>query len=174
MGWIFLNKIWYWIPQELPFDSTLNQGKCFIHLDLKFHFLEAFWSTLIDSNFLTKTIQKNAFSSSCTKKRLSSAPTSSTPISTLTATASPTSRTRTPGKYWNWISRHDLILLDYQTNKPLTNKNGPITASFSLFSLTVNIVNINFANDWIRTADLLYRKWLLGQLSHNYCPKTSH
>ena len=30
--------------------------------------------------------------------------------------------------------------------------------------------NINFADDWIRTADLWYRKQLLFQLSHNHCP----
>ena len=31
--------------------------------------------------------------------------------------------------------------------------------------------NINFANDWIRTADLWYRKRPLYQLSHNHFPK---
>ena len=30
--------------------------------------------------------------------------------------------------------------------------------------------NINFANDWIRTADLWCRKQPLYQLSHNHCP----
>ena len=35
--------------------------------------------------------------------------------------------------------------------------------------LTANKCSINFANDWIRTADLQYRKWLLYQLSHNHC-----
>ena len=30
--------------------------------------------------------------------------------------------------------------------------------------------NINFAVDWIRTADLWYHKQLLYQLSHNHCP----
>ena len=29
---------------------------------------------------------------------------------------------------------------------------------------------INFANDWILTAVLWYRKWTLYQLSHNHCP----
>ena len=29
--------------------------------------------------------------------------------------------------------------------------------------------NINFADDWIRTADLWCRKQLLYQLSHNHC-----
>ena len=32
------------------------------------------------------------------------------------------------------------------------------------------MLNINFADDWIRTADLWYRKQLLYQLSHNHCP----
>ena len=36
--------------------------------------------------------------------------------------------------------------------------------------LTVNKYSINFANGWIRTADLWYRKQLLYQLSHNHCP----
>ena len=31
--------------------------------------------------------------------------------------------------------------------------------------------NINFANDWIQTADLWYRKQPLYQLSHNHCSK---
>ena len=36
--------------------------------------------------------------------------------------------------------------------------------------LTVNICSINFADDWIRTADLRYWKQLLYQLSYNHCP----
>ena len=36
--------------------------------------------------------------------------------------------------------------------------------------LTVYKCSINFADDWIRTADLLYRKRPLYQLSHNHCP----
>ena len=36
--------------------------------------------------------------------------------------------------------------------------------------LTLNICSINFADDWIRTADLWYRKRPLYQLSHNHCP----
>ena len=32
--------------------------------------------------------------------------------------------------------------------------------------------NINFANDWIQTADLWYWKQPLYQLSHNHCPRT--
>ena len=30
--------------------------------------------------------------------------------------------------------------------------------------------NINFANDWIQTADLWHWKQPLYQLSHNHCP----
>ena len=50
-------------------------------------------------------------------------------------------------------------------------KYGPFPASFFfilVFSiqLTVNKCKIFFANDWIRTADLWYRKWPLYQLSH--------
>ena len=50
-------------------------------------------------------------------------------------------------------------------------KNGPFPASFFfvfVFSiqLTVNKCSIYFANDWIRTADLWYRKRPLYQLSH--------
>ena len=50
-------------------------------------------------------------------------------------------------------------------------KNGPFPASFFfifVFSiqLTVNKCSINFADDWIRTADLWYRKRPLYQLSH--------
>ena len=43
---------------------------------------------------------------------------------------------------------------------------------FCLFNtqLTVNKCSINFADDWIRTADLWYWKQLLYQLSHNHCP----
>ena len=33
--------------------------------------------------------------------------------------------------------------------------------------------NINFVNDWIRTADLWYRKQPLYHLSHNHCPSLS-
>ena len=32
------------------------------------------------------------------------------------------------------------------------------------------MVNKNFANDWIRTADLWFQKRPLCQLSHNHCP----
>ena len=53
--------------------------------------------------------------------------------------------------------------------------NGPFAASFFfifIFSiqLTVNKCSINFADDWIRTADLWYRKRPLYQLSHNHFP----
>ena len=54
--------------------------------------------------------------------------------------------------------------------------NWPFLASFFfifVFSLglTVNECSIlKLANDWIRTADLWCRKWLLYQLSHNHCP----
>ena len=36
--------------------------------------------------------------------------------------------------------------------------------------LTANKCSINFADDWIRTADLRYRKRPLHQPSHNHCP----
>ena len=51
---------------------------------------------------------------------------------------------------------------------------------FSLFSSfqyrwqTVNNIDIKFADDWIRTADLWHWKRLLCQLSHNHCPKLLH
>ena len=63
-------------------------------------------------------------------------------------------------------------------------KNGPFPASFFfifVFSinsnwqqLTVNKCSVNFANGWIRTADLWYRKRPLYQLSHNHCPIAKH
>ena len=40
---------------------------------------------------------------------------------------------------------------------------------FFVFSLHL-IEQINFADDWIRTADLVYRKQLLYHLRHNHCP----
>ena len=48
----------------------------------------------------------------------------------------------------------------------------PLFLYFRLFNtqLTVNKCSINFADDWIQTADLWYRKRLLYQLSHNSCP----
>ena len=36
------------------------------------------------------------------------------------------------------------------------------------------MINKNFANDWIQSADLWCRKQPLYQLSHNYCPKGSY
>ena len=33
--------------------------------------------------------------------------------------------------------------------------------------------NLNFADDWIQTADLWYWKQPLYQLSHNHCPELS-
>ena len=33
------------------------------------------------------------------------------------------------------------------------------------------MLNINFADDWNQTTDLLYWKLPLYQLSHNHCPK---
>ena len=53
-------------------------------------------------------------------------------------------------------------------------KNGPFPASFFfifIFSiqLTVYKCSINFAKDWIPTADLWYWKQPLYQLSHNHC-----
>ena len=57
-------------------------------------------------------------------------------------------------------------------------KNGPFQASFFfifVFSiqLRANKCSINFADEWIRTADLWYWKWPLYQLSHNHCPVTA-
>ena len=48
----------------------------------------------------------------------------------------------------------------------------PLFLYFRLFNtqLTVNKCSINFADDWIQTADLWYRKRPLYQLSHNHCP----
>ena len=42
---------------------------------------------------------------------------------------------------------------------------------FRLFNTVVSeqMFNINFADDWIQTVDLWYRKRLLYQLSHNHC-----
>ena len=39
---------------------------------------------------------------------------------------------------------------------------------------TVNIVQNNFADDWIRTAELWSRKRQLYQLRHNHCPTYLH
>ena len=49
----------------------------------------------------------------------------------------------------------------------------PLFLYFRLFNtqLTVNKCSINFADDWIQTADLWYWKRPLYQLSHNHCPK---
>ena len=58
----------------------------------------------------------------------------------------------------------------------VTLKNGPFPASFFLYFRLFNIVdrkqmfNLIFADGWIRTVDLWYRKQLLYQLSHNHCP----
>ena len=48
----------------------------------------------------------------------------------------------------------------------------PLFLYFRLFNtqLTVNKCSINFANDWIRTADLWNRNRPLYQLSHNHRP----
>ena len=51
-------------------------------------------------------------------------------------------------------------------------KIGPFPASFFfilVFSIQL-IVQINFADDWIRTADLWCRKQPLYQLHHNHFP----
>ena len=55
-------------------------------------------------------------------------------------------------------------------------KNGSFPASFSFFVFSIavdkkNCFYINFADGWIRTADLWNRKRLLSQLSHNHCPE---
>ena len=41
---------------------------------------------------------------------------------------------------------------------------------FRVFKTRKQMSNINFADDWIRTADLWYQKQSLYQLSHNHCP----
>ena len=48
----------------------------------------------------------------------------------------------------------------------------PLFLYFRLFNtqLTVNKCSINFADDWIQTADLWYWKQPLYQLRHNHCP----
>ena len=48
-------------------------------------------------------------------------------------------------------------------------KKWAIPGLFFLFN-TVDSKQINFANGWIQTADLWYRKQLLYQPSHNHCP----
>ena len=66
-------------------------------------------------------------------------------------------------QYTGWTFFHNFL-----------KKNWPIPASFSLFSSFQyswqKIFNINFWDDWIRTADLWSWKQLLYQLSHNHCP----
>ena len=75
---------------------------------------------------------------------------------------------------WIWGSR--MVGADKSTKQSsiLFLKNGPFPASFSfifVFSiqLTVN-VQYFFADDWIRTSDLLNWKRQLCQLRHNHCP----
>ena len=41
---------------------------------------------------------------------------------------------------------------------------------FFLYSWEEQMLNVNSANDWIRTEDLCCRKQRLYQLSHNHCP----
>ena len=47
--------------------------------------------------------------------------------------------------------------------------NGQFPAHFLYFCLFNTAVNINFAADWIRTADLCCQKRPLYQLCHNHC-----
>ena len=51
-------------------------------------------------------------------------------------------------------------------------KMGHSRPLFCLFNTvdSKQMFNINFANDWIQTADLWYQKQLLYQLSHNHWP----
>ena len=99
-------------------------------------------------------------------------------------------------KWWRWrwswgpewlprISRlGTLERLEVPKNYPenvftFFKKNGPFPASFSLFSCfqcswQLTMFNKNFADDWIRTADLWCRKRPLYQLSHNHCPTFLH
>ena len=77
--------------------------------------------------------------------------------------------TRSQERYWRYWLVSALKLTVF------FKKNGPFPASFFfifVFSiqLTVNKCSINFADDWIRTADLWYQKRPLYQLSHNHCP----
>ena len=49
----------------------------------------------------------------------------------------------------------------------------PFLLYFRLFNTddSIQMCNINFADDWIQTADLWYWKQPLYQLSHTRCPK---
>ena len=73
---------------------------------------------------------------------------------------------------------YSLHIIDIEdcVRRVLFSKNGPFLASFFfilIFSiqLTENKCSINFANDWIWTVELWYRKLTLYQLSYNHCPK---
>ena len=48
---------------------------------------------------------------------------------------------------------------------------GPIFLYFRIFNTvdSKQMFNINFADTWIRTTGLWYRKWPLYQLSYNHC-----
>ena len=50
-------------------------------------------------------------------------------------------------------------------------KHGPFPASFSFRLFDTVDTELNFADEFIRTADLWYRKRPLCQLSHNHCPR---
>ena len=70
---------------------------------------------------------------------------------------------------WRWE-----LVQGHATNKIFFYMGHPRTL-FSLFSFfqyswQLIMFNINFVDDWIRTAGLWYQKWLLYQLSHNHCP----
>ena len=58
----------------------------------------------------------------------------------------------------------------------LMRHSQPLFLSFCLFHTieSTQMFNINFADDWIRTLDLWYRKRPLCQLSHNHCPSTGN
>ena len=105
------------------------------------------------------------------------------------------SPTTTPRRLAGWLPYHKhgfetckgdlflfwLLILQSPTNRQNNKANKffikcAIPGLFSfifVFSihLIVNKCWINFADDWIRTADLWYWKRLLYQLSHNHCPR---
>ena len=63
-----------------------------------------------------------------------------------------------------WIFRPETHLFFF------LKKYGPFPASFFIFVFSIQLTVNNFADDWIRTADLWCRKRPLYQLSHNHCP----
>ena len=74
--------------------------------------------------------------------------------------------------YDNWIYSTRLYLITFNCFYAKKAIPGLFFLYFRLFN-TVDrkqMFRRNFADDWIRTADLRYRKQPLYQLSHNHCP----